>query len=390
MKIFTTAILISVLVLSFSAVSLSYEIGTDLIHIVPAYYLDKGGFSLHSHSFIYFKHHEYFYPNAHNRTITYWDLQGGVAAIYGAGKHLELGLHQILYQDNHKGTPGFNLPDDLFFSAKLSNIGLPNSPFRIGGLFKMRLPLAKHHNVVLEPYSSGRIEFNFVALISYYSNITSSTRGFSLHFNIGTLNHNDVGKALTNVAGDTISASLSSRQLLFGFAFCKNIYPLHFALEFSGNTLPQKPPSTAYSRETYIYLTPSVTYNVNPRIAFTTGMDIRLVNSLDETNYTGQFSQVKHNFDNYPPWRIYLRARVFLHPTEKRHEETSLSLINDIQEEVHVNNQIVQQLASEKQKNETAEVELERIREERERVARILEKLKLMIDTKKKNPPPKQ
>ena len=47
-------------------------------------------------------------------------------------------------------------------------------------------------------------------------------------------------------------------------------------------------------------------------------------------------------------------------------------------------------MVQDKRTTETAEAELARIQEERERVARILEKLKEMIDTKKSKPPPRE
>jgi hypothetical protein len=265
------------------------------------------------------------------------------------------------------------------------------------------MPLAKHHNIVLEPYSAGRIEFSAKALFSFYSNISDPENSFNLHLNLGIINHNDVGKPLTSIAGDPITAEVTSRQILFGFACSKNFHPFGFALEFTGNSLQQQPPETAYSREPFLYLTPAVSFIASSKVTIKAGMDFRLVNSTDETNYTAAVLQTKHDFDNFPPWRLYFgiqllfkpRSAAFASAESPAEDIKDLKIAENAKSQQNVNQQkpvvdekFLNQLAKEKRKTETAEIELVRIREERERVARILEKLKQMIDSKKKKPPP--
>ncbi len=361
---------------------------SDLIHLQSAFTAKKGDLALFSHTFAFFKHARYQYPNAQSRSVTYWDIQGGIAAKYGATDFLEFTLLQLLYQDNHKDAPGYNLPDDLFFSVTLGNFGPRDFPFRAGGTVQMRFPLADYHNIVLEPYSAGRIEFAASVLFSYCSRPNDYRNNYRLHLNIGIHNHNDVGKSLTGIAEDTATADVATRQLLFGFAYTKKAFPFCFSLEFSGNSLPQQPPVSAYSRENFLYFTPSVTYELNPHLALTTGVDIRLIDSSDETEYTSSLPQ--HNFDNYPSWRLYLRARFSVRPRfEVFREPLAPPLPEKISQPEQVNNRTLQLLVKDKKTTETAEAELARIQEERERVARILEKLKRMIDTKKTKPPPR-
>ncbi|MBC7185424.1 MAG: hypothetical protein H5U38_00160, partial [Calditrichaeota bacterium] len=81
--------------------------------------LPRGELVAIAYSEAYFKQVEYTQPSGRLFHVTYWDIQGNVGLRYAVSDHLELGLRQIHYQDNHKVSPGFNLPDDLFISAAL-------------------------------------------------------------------------------------------------------------------------------------------------------------------------------------------------------------------------------------------------------------------------------
>lgn len=350
--------------------------------------LPRGELVAIAYSEAYFKQVEYTQPSGQLFHVTYWDIQGTVGLRYAISDHLELGLRQVLYQDNHKVSPGFNLPDDLFLSAALAGFGPASGHFRFGLQLMARVPLAKYHNVVLEPYSAGRIELCSRALFSFATEPGSPGRGMVVDGSIGLLNHNDIGKRLTDVRTDSTIERASSRQWVWalGLSVCRTSFT--FGLAMSGNRFIHQPPPTAYSRENYLYLSPSVTYRLAWWLTIGTTLDIRLHEGADRTAYSGLLPRVGRDFDNYPPWRLRVSAQMVLHskqPRALRQQEVAQLA----RQASPTDDMLVRQLAQQKQTAEQAEQELERIRQERERVARILEKLREMVAAQKAtNPPP--
>ena len=88
-------------------------------HITTAWNLFKGDFSFYTTSRYYFNNKSFVHNNS---PTTYKDLRSGLACCYGLGKHYQIGISQIIYQDNHKSEPGYNLPDDLFLNFKFNLI----------------------------------------------------------------------------------------------------------------------------------------------------------------------------------------------------------------------------------------------------------------------------
>ncbi|MCR4440212.1 MAG: hypothetical protein QHJ34_13090 [bacterium] len=350
--------------------------------------LPRGELVAIAYSEAYFKQAEYTQPNGRLFHVTYWDIQGTVGLRYALTDRLELGFRQILYQDNHKVSPGFNLPDDLFLSAAVAGFGPAGGHFSFGLQLMARVPLAKYHNVVLEPYSAGRIELCTRALFSLTTEPGSPGRGLEMDGSIGLLNHNDVGKRLTAVRTDSTVARASSRQWVWALGLSVHRAPFTFGIAMSGNRFVQQPPVTAYSRESYFYLSPSVTYRLAWWLTMGSTLDIRLYEATDQTAYSSLLPRVGHDFDNYPPWRLRVFAQMVLRSKQPRalrqQEVPQLARQGSPEDDA-----LVRQLARQKQTAEQAEQELERIRQERERVARILEKLREMVAAQKAtNPPP--
>jgi len=340
-----------------------------------------------AYSEAYFKHVEYAQPAGKLFRVTYWDIQGTVGLRYAVTDRLELGIRQVLYQDNHKVSPGFNLPDDLFLSAALAGFGPSNGHLRVGAQMVARLPLAKYHNVVLEPYSAGRIELCTRALFTVDTTPSSLERGLTVDCAIGILNHNDMGKRLTGSPADSAIARTSSRQMVWAVTIAVRRAPFTFALGASGNRFLQQPPMTAYSRENCVYLSPSVHYRFAWWLTLGSTFDLRLYEAPDQTAYSPILPRVGHNFANYPPWRLRVSAQMVLRTTKSRPSRPPLQPVPLARKASPGDEHIIRQLAQEKQAAEKAEQELERIRLERERVARILEKLREMVEAQKATAP---
>lgn len=348
--------------------------------------LPRGELLALAYSEVYFKHVEYTQPSGRLFGVTYWDIQGTVGLRYAVTDRLELGLRQVMYQDNHKVSPGFSLPDDLFLSATLAGFGPAGGHLRCGAHLTARIPLAKYHNVVLEPYSAGRIELLGRALFSLKTAPGSQEGGLAVDWTLGILNHNDMGKRLTNGRLDSIAARLPSRQVVWAMIITVRRAPFVFSLAASGNRFLQHPPPTAYSRENYLYLSPSVSYRISWRLTIGSTFDLRLHETPDQTAYSEAIPRVGRGFNNYPPWRLRVSAQWALRTTRPRplHRQPSAP----VPEQTPVaERELVRQLAQQKLAAEEAERQLERIREERERVARILAKLREMIAAQKAPPP---
>ncbi len=357
-------------------------------HLNPsARSLPRGQLVALGYSEAYFKQAEYQAASGHLVHVTYWDIQGTVGLRYAVSDHLELGLRQVLYQDNHKVAPGFNLPDDLFLSAKLAGFGPAPGYLRFGAQVSTRLPLAKYHNVVLEPYSAGRIELCTSGLLSIDTAPASQEHGMALDVAVGLLTHNDLGMQLTAAPEDTIAARSSSRQWVWTVGVTLRRAPFFFGLAVSGNHFLQQPPVTAYSRENWAFISPSVHYCYAQWLSFGTALDIRLYNTADQTTYSDFLPRVGRGFDNYPPWRVRVLAQILLRSNRPR-TSPSPEVKALPASRTPVEDEPIHQLAKQKQAAEEAEQELERIRQERERVARILNKLREMLATQKPTPVP--
>ncbi|MDZ7337650.1 MAG: hypothetical protein ONB30_03835 [candidate division KSB1 bacterium] len=349
--------------------------------------LPRGELLAIAYSEVYFKQVEFKSALGDLVHVTYWDIQGTVGFRYAVSNHLEVGIRQVLYQDNHKVAPGFNLPDDLFLSACLNGFGPASGHLRLGAHLSARVPLAKYHNVVLEPYSAGRIELCTRGLLGVDTAPGSPDHGVAVDLAVGLLNHNDLGKRLTDAPDDSIAARSSSRQWLWAVGVTLRRTPFVFAVTLSGNHFLQQPPVTAYSRENYAYLSPSVLYRCTWWLTLGSALDVRLYNASDQTVYSGALPRVGHDFDNYPPWRLRLVAQLVVH-SNRPHERTPSDKPPLPASNAPVNEEVVRQLAKEKHAAEEAEQELERIRQERERVARILNKLREIMAAQKPPAPP--
>jgi hypothetical protein len=319
-----------------------------------------------------------------SKAYTLWDVQGFASLNFGVNDHLELAISPIVYQDTNKGDKGsgedINFPDDLFLSAKLGSFGPVESPFSFGGRLYARIPTANIHNITYEPYTAGRLEVGLTGMVSYYSNRIFPEEGWQIHGNLGYLNHNDVGKELTDNPDDPTAQSMSS-ELLLGVGFLYPFDTFDFSAEFNSRIYLQQPPVTAYSRESVTYLTGGVYYKPYSWITIEMGIDIKLFSGEDQSDYQNtSLPPPPPDFPNYPSWRGVLGVKLAILPTslyapsersklERRAMERQSSFEN---------------LVKEKQDTEEAETELSRIRSRREQLEEELRRLSKLLEEEKK------
>jgi hypothetical protein len=353
--------------------------GKGLFHINSALSQNKSTLRLSSHSCSFFKDEVNTRPDGTASGVTYWDVQGGLGFRYGLSNRFELGLTQIVYQDNHKVEPGWNIPDDLFLTAKLGSLGAPNSNYRLGLQLNSRIPLAEYHNVPFEAYSAGRIELGVMGLITFVSDPLFPNYGVNVHLNTGFLTHNDFGTRLTDSELDTITTGKSSQEFLYGVGISKRGREFGFFMEVYGRNFIQQPPVTAYTRENCIYIMPGLTYDPNSWLSVLVGLDIRLSGDKDETDYNS-VRKIGNHLPNLPSWRIHFGASITLIP-KKLQQTTQYRPLEASATSVSTDDtQLYKALADERRKTEDAEQELERIRTERKRMEQMLERLRRILE----------
>jgi hypothetical protein len=331
---------------------------------------------------------------ANEGAYTLWNVQGFAALNYGISPHVELTLSPILYQDtNGKGgnilRGSANFPDDLFISLKIGSFGALESPFLFGGHLYTRIPTGRRHNIIYEPYSAGTIEVGVNGLVSYYSNIVFPDEGWSVHGNIGYLNHNDVGENLTaNMGMDTLDIDnpvpqTMSSEMLIGLGFYYPAGGFDFSVELNSRFFLARPPETAYSREFVSYLTGGVYYKPYRWLTIEMGFDVRLFSGENLTEYfpaTKLPSPPNAAFPNYPSWRGILGLKFAILPTSvfSSPEENMLKQ-KDVDRQ-----EILDRIMKGQKDTKGAEDELTRIRSEREKLEAEMKRLRQLLEEESK------
>lgn len=351
------------------------------LYLTTAWNLVKGDLTFQGNSRFYFNNKTFTSANNPATAVTFWDVQGGLNLNYGLGKRYQIGISQIVYQDNHKSGKGFNFPDDMFLKVKFGSFPEKAGPIKFGLLVTTRLPFAKYHNIQLEPYSAGSVEFGLMGLFSFSKNQIYPDDEFNAHVNFGLIDHNDNGKKFTESNIEYINQK-NSREIYGGVALIYPITKFDFSVEIYGNHNISKPPPAAYSRHNYLYVTSGVTYNAFYWLSLACGFDFRLTKNKSSNSYL--ISNCTANMlPAYPTWRVNFNVRVNLVSKLKRRFEQKddfKSITSDKNKK-----DVYEEIATERKQIENAELELEKIRQERKKMDEILNRLRKALELKDKN-----
>lgn len=300
--------------------------------------------------------------------FTLWNVQGFTALNLGVNRHIEFGISPIVYQDTNSDDGNIldgqaNFPDDLFISMKVASFAAAENKLFWGGMLTARIPTAEAHNILYEPYSAGRLEVGITGLLSYFSNALFHDEGWSLHGNIGYLNHNDVGKVI--VEGQPAAESMTS-ELLFGVGVLFPAGTFDFSAEIHGRHFLVRPPEAANTRGYVSYLTSGVYYHPYRWMTLEMGFDIRLLQDKD--------------LSDYPDWRGMLGVKFGILPFSLyRSEEKTLLERRDAERR-----RLLQKMIKEQEETQDTDSELSRIRAERERIEEELKRLRKLLEEEKK------
>ncbi len=348
----------------------------SLLHMQTASTLERGTLDFRTNMNFYTKVGEYLGQNkpANFSAVNYWDVQSNALLTYGIMDHFDATAMVQIYQDlNAKAE--YNSPGDIFLDFKLGSFGLSNNRFNYGFMLPIRIPSGKYHNYPFEPYNAGSVEYGFTGLFSFYNDPYLHDRSFSLHFNLGWYNHNDAGKVLyTNPrTGFEYKANGNATELDYGLGF---IYPselFDLNLELWGNNFINAPDSMAYSRENFMYLTPSIRFKPKPWFSFDLGLDVRLTSNENTSSALLPQPNAKLDLPNYPAWKVNLAANFQLMPLTGEGRPGS-------KENVRSKVNFYENLLRERQKSRNIEDELRRLKKEREQAEKELEELRQMLE----------
>jgi hypothetical protein len=313
------------------------------------------------------------HARAYTKGVSDYTLNTGTAAIsfnFGFSKHMELGATQILYQNLNGDVIGIDkldqVPDDTYLRFKLGNFPftLGNAYFKFGLLNQLRYRTGLVDNIYLEPYVGYGIDWEIDLLLSYYTNPLYEDNAPAFHANLGYLNHNDAGLGQSPLK--------AAQEIVYGLAYVYPTRHFDFYLENSGAFFTRYPAETIYSRENAIWLTPGVKYKLFMGFSLTMAMDVLLYEEDDST-----LPGLGDEWPNYPDWRFngtisYNPATAFYHlPPFSQVDDprTTRQLLRD-------RKSLFEWVVDEQDGLEYIDLELEKIKAERQKAEEELEELK--------------
>ena len=347
----------------------------SLLHVQTASTLDKGTLDFRSNLRFYTKVGDYLGQDkpADFSTVNYWDVQSNALLTYGLMNHFDVTLMNRVYQDTHKEGE-YNSPEDLFLDFKAGSFGLSNNRLHCGIMTSIRIPTGKKYNYPFEEYTAGAVEYGAKGLFSFYNDPYLHDRSFSFHANLGWYTHNDAGKELFTDRKDSIyTAGNNGTELQYGLGFSYPTELFDLNLELWGTGFIQNPDTMSYSRENYMYLTPSVRFKPKSWFSFDLGIDLRLSNDENTTSSLLPDPTQRLDLPNYPSWKIYMGFNFRLMPITKSKRPGSKS---DIRTKVD----FFENLLQEREKSRNVEDELRNLRKEREQAEKELEELRQMLE----------
>jgi len=303
---------------------------------------------------------------------TVWDVQGLASLNYGLGKHFDLNLTPILYQDDQ--TKNGVYPFDTYIGLKIGSYGSKSSSLNFGAQLHARFPTGEVKNIMFEDYTAGTVEFGFTGLVSYAMDPLYPEDSFNMHLNVGYNNNNDVGEIITADKQDSHSRVLSqSQQMNYAIGFWIPTESFDYGLEWYGTTWLQAPPLAAAGRETYLFGNAAIKYKPYRWFSFIISGEYRLTADKEETIGA---KRVPTGLPNYNTWRVNVGAQFTLLPTSVyRTSERDV-----LMQKAESRRELFEQIIKERRETESAEEELERIREERRKAERELERLRKILE----------
>jgi hypothetical protein len=367
------SILIMVFLLT-GVVSAQFPHGSNsIIHTQSARTFDKGRLEIYSGMNFYTKLADYIGDpslrpenfNANNM----WLVAGNLALTYGITNHFDVTLAPRIYQDTHYANE-FNLPGYIFMRMKAGSFAFAQRKMHGAMMLAFRFPTGEQHNYPHAEYASGSVEYGFSGALSYFADPYLPERAFSTHLNVGWWNHNEAGE---KVYGERTATKNSSKlHYALGFVYPTGLFD--YRLELNGINFIEQPDTMVYSREDWIYLTPSIRYKALEWLSLDLGVDVRLSSDSDESKGIPQRS--RFDLPNYATWKVFMGLNLTVLPLTS----VSRSTAEVERDEFNKRVEFFQNIIEERQRTEDIQEELDRLKQEREAAERELEELKQILE----------
>ena len=374
MKIISVVLLI--LALSVSLPAMDFMGGRGLFYTQSALVNSPGMLSMNMFTRNYYK----FISDGAN-------ISNGTAALavnFGIKRHFEIALSQIMYQDLviPKGSAGdlkySQYPDDTFGIVKFGGFWFKvwNKPVFYGALLSFRYRIGNYDNVYLEPYSnyaiSGRMDF----LCSYYIDPSHPQETSSFHLNAGYINYNDYASLIE-----------SSQSMPFSLGYSNANLKREYSCELHGMYFLKRPIDITFSREHFIYIAPGFKYKLFKGLSIGAALDI-LVYTEDELT-RGHSQLAALNYPKYAEWRLNIKVDYI--PTTILYQIPAFDKVETSEPEwkmlerkriITDYRSLIEWVVSEDKGISDLGLELQKLREERQKAEQEIEELINEIETK--------
>ncbi len=350
----------------------------SLIHTQSARTFDKGRLELKTNMNFFTRATEFVGSGnepANFRANNYWLVAGNFLLTYGMFDHVDFTIMPRLYQDTHYSNE-YNIPDDIFFTLKGGSWAFGQRKFYGSMMMNVRLATGEQHNYPFAEYASGATEYGFMGALSYYSDPYLPERSWNAHVNLGWWNHNEAGEVLYEFRNGTeLTGSKNSSELQYALGFSYPTALFDYILEVNGINYLTQPDEFVYSRENWLYVTPSLRYKVSAFFSMYFGLDVRLIGDEDNTSGVPDKSNENLNLPNYSSWRVQMGFNLRILPIVS----TSKSAAEIEREQFNERVEFFQKIVQERERTQDVQEELDRLKEERKKAEKELEELRQIL-----------
>ena len=348
----------------------------SLIHTQSARTFESGRLEVHGSMNFFTKATDFIgsgeTPEGFN-AVNYWLVASDLAITYGIHDNFDFTIAPRLYQDTHASNE-YNLPGDVFITLKAGSFAFASRKMYGAVMTTIRLGTGEEHNYPFTEYASGATEYAFTGALSYFNDPYLPDRSFNAHLNVGWWNHNEASQEIYKTANVVRKATKNSSELQYALGL---VYPtdmFDYRLELFGTSFLEQPDEFVYSREDYMYITPSIRYKALSWVSMDFGIDIRI--SSDEDESAGIPIREDLDLPNYSTWKVQMGLNVKLLPftaVRKTQAEVERDQFNE-------RVKFFQKIVEDRQRSEEVQEQLDLLKEERQDAEKELEELKQIME----------
>jgi hypothetical protein len=306
--------------------------------------------------------------------VNYWLVNGNLAITYGITDHFDFTVAPQIYQDTHAENE-YNLPGDIFLLFKAGSFAFGDRHMYGSGLIGVRLPTGEEHNYPFTEYASGAVEYGIGSALSYYKDQYLPDRSLNAHLNLNWWNHNEAGRVVYKTSTFESKSTKNSSELQVGLAAVYPTQLFDYRMELNGVFYLNEPDEFVYSRESWMYLTPSLRYNALSWMSLDFGVSVRVSPDEETTNVSAAVGREEQDLPNYAAWKAQIGLNFKILPFTVSHQTSAEVQRDEFKKRVD----FFQQIVEDREKSAQIQEELDKLKEERETAEKELEELKQIL-----------